>query len=179
VQYVFQNPYLALNPRKTIRQIVREPFQHFFSPTKAELDLEVERVLHDVAVPPAYLDRYPDQLSGGQRQRVAIARAVIVRPEVLICDEITSALDVSVQAVIIEMLRQLQADHDLSLVFITHNLPLVRSVAQRAVVLSRGRIVEQGTVEQILANPTDPYTVRLIGDMPKLATTPSRIEGDA
>ena len=179
VQYVFQNPYLALNPRKTIRQIVREPFQHFFSPTKAELDLEVERVLHDVAVPPAYLDRYPDQLSGGQRQRVAIARAVIVRPEVLICDEITSALDVSVQAVIIEMLRQLQADHDLSLVFITHNLPLVRSVAQRAVVLSRGRIVEQGTVEQILANPTDPYTVRLIGDMPKLATTPSRAEGDA
>lgn len=178
VQYVFQNPYLALNPRKTVRQIVREPFVHFFAPTRAEVDVEVERVLDQVAIPPAYLDRYPDQLSGGQRQRVAIARAVIVRPEVLICDEITSALDVSVQAVIIEMLRQLQADHDLSLVFITHNLALVRSVAQRAVVLSDGRIVEQGTVDQILENPRDPYTQRLIGDMPKLAAAAPRPEVD-
>jgi peptide/nickel transport system ATP-binding protein len=168
VQYIFQNPYLSLNPRKTIGEIVDEPLRHFFKTSRVDAQAEVLRVLSDVSLGPDYLDRYPDQLSGGERQRVAIARALVVGPEVLVCDEITSALDVSVQAVIIELLRRLQVERKLSLIFITHNLALVRSIAQRCVVLSNGIVVESGSVEQVLERPTHPYTIGLIADMPLL-----------
>ncbi|MEI7780209.1 MAG: ABC transporter ATP-binding protein [Actinomycetes bacterium] len=168
IQYIFQNPYLSLNPRKTIREIVAEPLRHFFGSKGSDSDQEVLRVLEDVSLGASYLDRYPDQLSGGERQRVAIARALIVKPEILVCDEITSALDVSVQAVIVELLRRLQAEHNLSLIFITHNLALVRSIAQRCIVLSNGIVVESGPVSDILERPTHPYTVGLIADMPAL-----------
>jgi len=166
VQYIFQNPYLSLNPRKTIDQIIREPLQHFFRLPRADADAEVLRVIEDVSLSASYLDRYPDQLSGGERQRVAIARALVVKPEVLVCDEVTSALDVSVQAVIVELLRRLQTEHELSMIFITHNLALVRSIAQACIVLSEGRVVEAGAVADILERPSHPYTVRLIADMP-------------
>lgn len=166
VQYVFQNPYLSLNPRKTVRQIVREPLQHFFKLPRADAEAEVLRALDDVSLGASYASRYPDQLSGGERQRVAIARALVVQPEVLVCDEVTSALDVSVQAVIVELLRRLQAERRLSMIFITHNLALVRSIAQRCVVLSQGRVVETGSVADILERPVHPYTAQLIADMP-------------
>ena len=166
VQYVFQNPYLSLNPRKTIGQIVGEPLRHFFRPARAEADAAVREVLGEVSLGEGYLGRYPDQLSGGERQRVAIARALVVRPEVLVCDEVTSALDVSVQAVIVELLRRLQRERQLSMIFITHNLALVRSIAQRCVVLSQGRVVEAGPVTDILERPASPYTAQLIADMP-------------
>jgi peptide/nickel transport system ATP-binding protein len=168
VQYVFQNPYLSLNPRKTIAQIVGEPLRHFFSLRGAQADERVASALDDVSLGGEYLERYPDQLSGGERQRVAIARALIVEPEVLVCDEITSALDVSVQAVIVELLRRLQLEHHLSMIFITHNLALVRSVAQACVVLSEGRVVESGNVDDVLDRPTHPYTAQLISDIPML-----------
>jgi len=166
VQYIFQNPYLSLNPRKTIAQIVGEPLRHFFKPSRADEDAAVRAALGEVSLGADYLGRYPDQLSGGERQRVAIARALVVRPEILVCDEVTSALDVSVQAVIVELLRRLQRERQLSMIFITHNLALVRSIAQRCVVLSQGQVVESGAVADILERPGHPYTARLIADMP-------------
>ncbi|MGH9296331.1 MAG: ATP-binding cassette domain-containing protein, partial [Acidimicrobiales bacterium] len=169
VQYIFQNPYTSLNPRKTIGQILSQPLEHFFDMSGRERAAKASQALRDVSLGDDFLGRYPDQLSGGERQRVAIARALIVEPDVLVCDEVTSALDVSVQAVIVELLRRLQRERRLSMIFITHNLALVRSIAQTAVVLCEGRVVENRPVDQILEHPEDPYTIRLIEDVPKLA----------
>ena len=168
VQYIFQNPYTSLNPRKTVGQILAQPLEHFFKLDSHACAERRSSVLRDVSLGEDFLGRYPDQLSGGERQRVAIARALIVEPDVLVCDEVTSALDVSVQAVIVELLRKLQREQHLSMIFITHNLALVRSIAQTAIVLCDGKVVESGTVDQILEHPTNPYTIRLIEDVPKL-----------
>ncbi len=169
IQCVFQNPYTSLNPRKTIGQIVAEPLQRFLGLPRAEQAGRVVAALDDVSLGSRFLDRYPDQLSGGERQRVAIARALVAEPEVLVCDEVTSALDVSVQAVIVELLRAVTDRRHLAMVFITHNLALVRSVAQTAVVLRQGEIVEAGPAEQVLAHPASDYAARLMADVPKLA----------
>jgi peptide/nickel transport system ATP-binding protein len=169
VQYISQNPYSSLNPRRTIGQTVEQPLAHFFKKSAVQRRQMVEAALAAAALPPEVIDRYPDQLSGGQRQRVAIARAIIVEPDLLICDEVTSALDVSVQAAIAELLRRLQAEHGLSLLFITHNLPLVRSVADYVAVMNEGRICEQGSVGEVLRAPRDPYTVQLLADAPTMA----------
>jgi len=168
VQFIFQNPYTALNPRRTIGATIAYPLQRFGGLTRAEQSERVESVLRDVALPTSYLSKYPDQLSGGERQRVAIARGLVVEPEVLVCDEITSALDASVQAVIVEMLRRLQADRGLTLVFVTHNLALVRSIAQDVVVMAHGRVVESGAVYKVLDDPQMPYTKQLLADVPRL-----------
>lgn len=176
IQYIFQNPYTSLNHRKTIGQILSQPLEHFFHISADEQLDRTMKVLSDVALGPDLLDCYPDQLSGGQRQRVALARALVAEPKLLVCDEVTSALDVSVQATIVEELRRLQSERKLAMVFITHNLALVRSIAQTVVVLFEGRIVEMGPVEQIIEHPQDPYTVRLIEDVPKLAAAGSGIE---
>jgi peptide/nickel transport system ATP-binding protein len=170
IQYVFQNPYGSLNPRKTVGQIVRQPLGVFGTATGAEADKRVEEMLDRVSLASSYVDRYPDQLSGGERQRVAIARALVVSPSVLVCDEVTSALDVSVQAAIVELLAELQRELGLAMLFVTHNLPLVRSIAQRVAVMSSGRIVELGTVEHVLQSPKDDYTQRLLADTPSLET---------
>jgi peptide/nickel transport system ATP-binding protein len=167
---VFQNPYGSLNPRRTIGQIVRQPLELFGGGSGKEIDRRVDEMLERVSLTAAYADQYPDQLSGGERQRVAIARALICDPEVLICDEVTSALDVSVQAAIVELLGQLQRDLGLAMLFVTHNLPLVRSIAQRVAVMSGGRIVELGPVDRVLQDPTDEYTRRLLADTPSLET---------
>jgi peptide/nickel transport system ATP-binding protein len=169
VQYIFQNPYTSLNPRKTVGQIVAQPLEQLLGLPYRERAKRAIQVLEDVSLGGDFAGRYPDQLSGGERQRVAIARALVVEPDLLICDEVTSALDVSVQAVIVEELRQLQRERHLAMIFITHNLALVRSIAQSAVVLHDGVIVESGPVEQILEHPANPYTIRLIADVPKLA----------
>lgn len=169
IQYVFQNPYTSLNPRKTVGQIVAQPLEQFFGLTFAERSERVVGVREDVSLGGDFLSRYPDQLSGGERQRVAIARALAVEPDLLACDEVTSALDVSVQAVIVEELRRLQRERHLAMIFITHNLALVRTIAQSAVVLRNGAVVESGPVEQVLGHPADPYTVRLMADVPELA----------
>ncbi|HYM50204.1 MAG TPA: ABC transporter ATP-binding protein [Candidatus Limnocylindrales bacterium] len=168
IQYVFQNPYGSLNPRRTIRQIVSQPLEVFGSVKKGQIDERVAAMLQRVSLTAAYADRFPDQLSGGERQRVAIARALICDPSILICDEVTSALDVSVQAAIVELLHGLQRDLGLAMLFVTHNLPLVRSIAQRVAVMSRGRIVELGGVAQVLETPRDAYTLRLLADTPSL-----------
>jgi peptide/nickel transport system ATP-binding protein len=169
VQYVFQNPYTSLNPRKTVGQIVAQPLGQFLRLPYRERAERAARALADVSLSADFLPRYPDQLSGGERQRVAIARALVVEPDLLICDEVTSALDVSVQAVIVELLRGLQQRRRIAMIFITHNLALVRSIAQFAVVLRDGAVVESGPAEQVLEHPADPYTVQLMQDAPRLS----------
>jgi peptide/nickel transport system ATP-binding protein len=177
IQYVFQNPYTSLNPRKTVGQIVEQPLEQMLGLPYKERSERAAQALEDVSLNPDFLSRYPDQLSGGERQRVAIARALVVEPSLLICDEVTSALDVSVQAVIVEELRRLQRERHLAMLFITHNLALVRSIAQHAVVLRDGLVVESGPVEQVLERPADPYTARLMADVPRLEATGSQLAG--
>ena len=168
IQYVFQNPYGSLNPRRTIGHIIRQPLELFGKGSSAETDRKVGEMLDRVSLAASYAERYPEQLSGGERQRVAIARALVCDPSVLVCDEVTSALDVSVQAAIVELLASLQRDLGLAMLFVTHNLPLVRSIAQRVAVMSEGRIVELGRVDQVLETPEEPYTRRLLSDTPSL-----------
>jgi peptide/nickel transport system ATP-binding protein len=179
VQYVFQNPYTSLNPRKTIGQIVAQPLEQYLRLGYRERSQRAARALADVSLGGDFLSRYPDQLSGGERQRVAIARALVAEPDLLVCDEVTSALDVSVQAVIVELLRSLQAERRIAMIFITHNLALVRSIAQSVVVLRDGAVVESGPVEQVLDRPADPYTARLMEDVPKLPTPGTQAQGAA
>jgi peptide/nickel transport system ATP-binding protein len=169
IQYIFQNPYTSLNPRKTVGQILDQQLSQFQDLPFRERAARVAGVLEDVSLGRDFVSRYPDQLSGGERQRVAIARALVVQPDLLICDEVTSSLDVSVQAIIVELLRRIQQERQLAMIFITHNLALVRSIAQSAVVLCDGAVAESGPVEQVLERPASPYTIRLMEDVPKLA----------
>lgn len=167
LQYVFQNPYASLNPRRTVGGLVAQPLEEFERVSPVERLERVVEALRSAALPPEVLERYPDQLSGGERQRVAIARALVLGPQLLICDEITSALDVSVQAAVVELLRHLQHERGLAMLFITHNLALVRSIAQEVVVMQQGRIVESGPVTDVLDHPKHPYTQRLLEDVPE------------
>jgi oligopeptide/dipeptide ABC transporter ATP-binding protein len=168
IQYVFQSPYNSLNPRKTIGQIVGQPVRHFYSMGRGEARRRVVEVLESVQLSSTVMDRYPHQLSGGERQRVAIARALVANPQLLVCDEVTSALDVSVQAAIIDLLADLQRDFDIGLLFVTHNLALIRTLSQEVAVMSEGRIVEHGLVDDILDSPQAEYTKKLLSDTPSL-----------
>ncbi len=168
IQYVFQNPYRALNPRQTVGQTLSAPLAHFFGLRGAQARQRVEAVLERVSLPARVADLYPQGLSGGERQRVAIARALICEPKLLVCDEITSALDVSVQASILALLQRLQGE-GLTLLFVTHDLGVVRAIADRVLVLRQGRVVEQGSTEQVLERPADAYTRNLVAHSPSLA----------
>ncbi|HTX07377.1 MAG TPA: ABC transporter ATP-binding protein [Solirubrobacteraceae bacterium] len=168
VQYIFQSPYNSLNPRRTIGEIVGLPLQLFFRSSRREMQTQIDAGLERVGLSAGLAGYYPDQLSGGERQRVSIARALVCQPEVLICDEVTSALDVSVQAAIVELLRGLQQESGLSLLFVTHNLALVRNIADEVIVLSNGRVVESGETESVLDAPQQAYTKQLITDTPSV-----------
>ena len=167
IQYIFQNPYRALNPRQTVFQTLSTPLQHFFGITGGAARERVAAVLKRVSLPASVGDLYPHSLSGGERQRVAIARALVCEPKLLICDEITSALDVSVQASILALLRQLQGE-GLTLLFVTHDLGVVRAIADRVLVLKHGRVVEQGAVDRVLDQPQAAYTRTLLENSPTL-----------
>ena len=166
VQYIFQNPYGSLNPRRTIGQNVAQPLKLFYGLSGGQLEKRIAEELERVSLSSSTMRRYPDELSGGERQRVAIARALACKPALLICDEITSALDVSVQAAIIDLLRSLQRDLGLAMLFVTHNLPLVSTIAQRLAVMTEGRIVETGDTRTVMAEPAAEYTRMLLANSP-------------
>jgi len=166
LQLVYQNPFTSLDPTWRVSRIVREPLDRFRVGERADRARLVERTIEEVGLPTSVLSRRPGQLSGGQRQRVAIARALIVRPDVLVLDEPTSALDVSVQAGILELLSRLQREHGLSYLLVSHDLALVRQLADTVTVLQRGKVVESGTVEQIFARPAHEYTRALLEAIP-------------
>ena len=168
LQIVFQNPYESLNPRQRVRDIVARPARLLAGLNKQEAERRVGELLERVRLPARLAHRYPSDLSGGERQRVAIARALAAEPEVVVCDEITSELDVSVQAAVLDLLAELRLDLGLALLFITHNLGVVASIADHVLVLERGRICEQGPVRTILAAPEAPYTRALIEAAPSL-----------
>ncbi|MGA4538930.1 dipeptide ABC transporter ATP-binding protein [Uniformispora flossi] len=173
VQYVFQNPYRALNPRLTVRRTLGAVVRHYFGTDRAETERRVLAALERVALPPRTADARPRDLSGGERQRVAVARALLAEPAVLICDEITSALDVSVQAGVLDVLARLRAD-GLATLFVTHDLGVVRAIADDVVVLHHGHVVERGPVDTVLDTPREDYTRTLVAAAPRLAATPAR-----
>ncbi|MBT2187849.1 ABC transporter ATP-binding protein [Sphingobium nicotianae] len=163
MQIVFQDPFASLSPKMTIGQIVGEGLPiHRPDLSPDERGEAVARIIQEVGLPPDVLDRYPHEFSGGQRQRIAIARAIILKPDLVILDEPTSALDMSVQAQIVDLLRDLQASHGLTYLFISHDLKVVKALAHEVVVMKDGKIVEQGTSEQIFTNPKTDYTRDLI-----------------
>jgi peptide/nickel transport system ATP-binding protein len=166
IQYIFQSPYGSLNPRCSIAQILSPPLRTFFKLSRRETERRMVEALEMVSLDGSLLSVYPDQLSGGERQRVAIARALVAEPSVLICDEVTSSLDVSVQASIVELLVQLIQETGVAMLFVTHHLPLVRSLAQEVVVMNEGVIVEAGGVDAVLADPQAEYTKNLLADTP-------------
>jgi len=171
LQYVFQSPHNALNPRRPIGAIVCAPLRHFHGLRGRAADERAGELLERVALSPELLGRYPSELSGGERQRVAIARALAAEPDVLVCDEITSALDASVQAAIVDLLEHLRERDGVSLLFVTHNLALVRTIADRVAVLERGTLVEYGSTTHVLDGPVADYTKRLLADTPSLSAT--------
>lgn len=172
VQMVFQDPRSSLNPHRKIADIVAEPLTINKTGTKESRRTEAFSRLREVGIDPEkYADVYPSVLSGGQAQRVAIARALAASPSLLVCDEPVSALDVSVQAKVLNLLADLR-DNGLTMLFITHDLAVVRMISDRVAVLDKGRIVELGPTEEIIKNPQDPYTKTLVNASPRMPTRP-------
>ena len=168
IQMVFQDPYTSLNPRMTVGDIIGEPFEiHPEVAPKGDRRRKVRELLDVVGLNPEYINRYPHQFSGGQRQRIGIARGLALNPEIIICDEPVSALDVSVQAQVINLMERLQNEFDLSYVFIAHDLSIVRHISDRVGVMYLGKLAELGTDTQIYDHPTHPYTQALLSAVPQ------------
>jgi peptide/nickel transport system ATP-binding protein len=168
IQIVFQNPFESLNPRHQVRRSIARPLRVLCRLSRRDADQRVGELLERVRLPRRVAERFPVELSGGERQRVAIARALAAEPELLICDEVTSALDVSVQAAVLELLQELQRELGLSMLFITHNLGVVACVADSVLVMDQGELCESGPVAQVIESPSHEYTRRLLSAAPRL-----------
>lgn len=168
IKLIFQDPYSSLNPRMTVEDIIAEPLDIAgICHSREEREVIVKETMKKVGLNADYSNRYPHEFSGGQRQRIGIARAIILKPEILICDEPVSALDVSIQAKIINLLKELQASLGMSYIFISHDLGVVRNIADRIAVMYLGHIVEDGLSEEIFNHPAHPYTKALLACVPK------------
>jgi peptide/nickel transport system ATP-binding protein len=177
VQIIFQNPDRSLNPAESVEQAIARPLR-LFGAGRDEIRTGIPELLERVRLPARAARRYPAELSGGEKQRVAIARALAANPELLVCDEITSALDVSIQAAIVALLAELREDR-LALLFITHNLALVNSIADRVLVLEAGHVRESGRSDDVIRRPRHEYTRGLLAAAPELGSTPATVPDPA
>jgi peptide/nickel transport system ATP-binding protein/oligopeptide transport system ATP-binding protein len=169
IQVIFQDPFGSLNPRMTIYSIIAEPLDiHFPTWSKAQKQARVADLLDKVGLQASFMQRYPHQFSGGQRQRIGIARALAVEPEFIVCDEPVSALDVSVQAQIVNLLQDLQEELGLTYLFIAHDLAVVEHISDEVLVMTEGKIVEHASSAEIYNNPQHPYTIKLLEAVPRL-----------
>ncbi len=166
IQLIFQDPYSSLNPRMTVYDIISEPLKVNFKLPKDEMDNRVKAMAEKVGLNPSYLKRYPHAFSGGQRQRIGIARALVLLPQLIVCDESVSALDVSVQAQVINLLKELQEEFNLTYLFISHDLSVVEYISDKIAVMYLGKIVEYATTEQLFTKPLHPYTEALLSAVP-------------
>ncbi len=167
IQMIFQDPYSSLDPRMTVLDIIKEPLKaNYPKMPKAEMDQKAKDMAEKVGLNPAYLMRYPHAFSGGQRQRIGIARALILHPNIIVCDEAVSALDVSIQAQVINLLKDLQKEMKLTYIFISHDLSVVEHISDRVGVMYLGKMVEYGTTEDIFSHPKHPYTEALLSAVP-------------
>src|SRR5581483_5423514 len=175
MQIIFQDPYSSLNPRKSVGQIIAEPFA--IHHTEKGRKQRVQELLDRVGLSPEHYNRYPHEFSGGQRQRIGIARALALQPKLIVCDEPVSALDVSVQAQILNLLKSLQAEFNLTYVFISHDLSVIRQISDRIAVMYLGRVVELGDSELLYEHPRHPYTAALLSAVPKPETNGAGVAG--
>jgi oligopeptide transport system ATP-binding protein len=166
MQMIFQDPYASLNPRKRIGQIVGDPLKLQDVASGRELRTQVQELLERVGLSPEHYDRYPHEFSGGQRQRIGIARALALKPKLVVADEPVSALDVSIQAQIVNLLDDLQDELGLTYVFVAHDIGVVRHISDRVAVMHNGKIVEEGTADQVCEHPRDDYTKQLLAAVP-------------
>ncbi|MCD5324291.1 MULTISPECIES: ABC transporter ATP-binding protein [Pontibacillus] len=166
IQIIFQDPYASLNPRMTVEQIIEEPMKAFNTPKKERKE-KVDYLLNRVGLSSYHKHRYPHQFSGGQRQRIGIARALTVNPDLIICDEPVSALDVSIQAQVVNLMEDLQEEFNLTYIFIAHDLSVVHHISDRVAVMYLGEIVEVGEVDELYSNPKHPYTQALLSAIPE------------
>jgi len=169
VQMVFQDPYASLNPRQKVGEMIAEPLKvHGLAKGKKEILARVDKVLEEVGLDPTYKERYPHQFSGGQRQRIGLARALIVGPRFLVCDEPIAALDVSIQAQVINLFMDLRDERSLTYLFISHDLSVVRHIADRVAIMYLGRLVELAPAAELYASPAHPYTQALLAEIPSV-----------
>ena len=189
-QIIFQDPYASLDPRKKVRDIIAEGIDvHHMAKNRQDREEQVASLMRSVGLRPEHLSRYPHEFSGGQRQRIGIARALATQPRFVVCDEPISALDVSIQAQVVNLLRDLQRKQNLTYLFIAHDLSMVKYISDRIAVMHRGRIVEMGDAKEVYENPLHPYTQSLISAIPlpdprgertrrRMAYTPTNEESD-